>query len=382
MTPRERIVASLEHRRPDRVPLTAWIRPEVDRALAAHFGCSVGEAHQRLGIEGWGAASVEIQFPGWRERAVDRLPGDFPYANRPVVLHDADTFEDEWGVWQRVGRDRRYVEWVSGPWQDLDDPAAAVFPGVDRLRVPADLAQRVAAQQAAEKFVVGGFGAAFKYVWHLRGLEQTLMDYVANRPFLEAVYDQVYGLLTAMACHLASAGVDMISIVGDISMQDRLMMSPRGWREIDKPRLRYLIGQARRIKPDLHWFIHSDGNYESILPDLLELGFDVLNPIQPECMDPFRLKQQYGRQVTLHGTGSIQRTLPLGTPEDCRREVLDRLRFLAWNGGLVLMPSNVIQADTPLENVLAWFETARDYDLSQLPDEEPDWSAAPPAVRV
>ncbi len=382
MTPRERILASLARRRPDRVPLTVWARPEVGRALGERFGCPPGEVWGRLGVEGWGGVGIGFTFPDWPPAETTRLEGDFPYAGQDVVLVGPDTFQDRWGVIRRIGADRRYVEWVSGPLQDAVEPREAWFPGEDRLADPGDLPQRVAEQKARDLFVTGGLGMPFKMVWELRGLSQTLMDYAGNRPFLEAMYDQVYGISTEIARRYAAAGVDMIGLTGDISMQDRLLMSPRSWREVDKPRLKYLCDEARRIKPDLHFFIHSDGNYEAIIPDLIELGFDVLNPIQPECMNPYALKRRYGDRVTLHGTGSIQRTLPFGSVADCRREVTDRLTWCGWNGGLVLMPSNVIQADTPLDNVIAWFETAREFDLSRLPDEPPDYDHAPPPLYV
>ena len=204
----------------------------------------------------------------------------------------------------------------------------------------------------------------FKTAWELRGLEQTLVDYLLHRDFLEELYDRIFALNTEMCRQLATAGVDMITVVGDISMQDRLMMHPQSWREVDKPRLAFMIAESRRIKPDVHFFIHSDGDLREILPDLIEIGFDVINPVQPECMDPAELKLLYGDQITLHGTGSIQQTLPFGSVVDVRREVEHRIETCGYNGGLVLQPSNVIPYDTPLENVIAFFETARDYDLS------------------
>lgn len=378
MTPRERIVATFNHQRPDRVPISVWARPEITRAVAEKLQCEPAEVWSKLGVEGWGGIGLGFSWPGWKERATTRLKGDFPYSGSLVVLHDDDHFEDEWGTIQRIGADRKYVEWVSGRLVNAESPADAWFPGEDQIADPGTLAERVEDQQSRDLYVIGGLGMPFKHLWHLRGLQNALMDYAGNRPFLEAMYDKIYGVSTEMARRYAKAGVDMISFVGDISMQDRLMMSPRAWREVDKPRMRYLIEEARRIKPDVLFFIHSDGNYESIIPDLLEIGFTVLNPIQPECMDPVKLKRLYGSQATLHGTGSIQQTLPFGTPNDCRAEVLHRLKYCGYDGGLVLMPSNVIQPDTPPENVIAWFETARDFELSSLPDEAPDLEHAEP----
>ena len=144
-------------------------------------------------------------------------------------------------------------------------------------------------------------------------------------------------------------------------MQDRLIMGPDRWREIDKPRLAALIHTVKDIKPDIHIFIHSDGDLTAIMDDLIEIGFDIIDPIQPECMDPVEVKRKWGDKITLHGCGSLQHTLPFGSVEDVRNEVIRLIDHCGYNGGLVLRPSNTIGFDCPVENVVAFFGTARDY---------------------
>jgi len=96
---------------------------------------------------------------------------------------------------------------------------------------------------------------------------------------------------------------------------------------------------------------------------LVEIGISVLNPIQPECMEPAEVKRRWGDRITLHGCISLQRTLPFGSPDDVRREVEDLIRTCGMDGGLILMPSNVIQPDTSVENIIACYHAARDFDL-------------------
>jgi uroporphyrinogen decarboxylase len=178
-------------------------------------------------------------------------------------------------------------------------------------------------------------------------MENVLADYLINRELLEYIYDKLYALYKGMALRMAKAGVDMISITGDIAMQDRIIMGPRPWREVDKPKLANLISECRKIKPDLFFFIHSDGNVWDLMDDFIEIGFNVINPIQPECMDPVE----------------VQKTLPFGSPDDVRKEVENLIKNCGYNGGLVVFPSNVIQPDTPLENIITCFQTARDFLL-------------------
>jgi uroporphyrinogen decarboxylase len=127
-----------------------------------------------------------------------------------------------------------------------------------------------------------------------------------------------------------------------------------------------MIAEIKRVRRDVSIYFHSDGNVEAIIPDLIEVGVEILNPIQPECTDPAMVKRLYGDRITLWGTGSLQRTLPFGTEADVRQEVRDTIRACAANGGLVLMPSNVVGFDVPLKNLLAYYEEARSFDLKTL----------------
>jgi uroporphyrinogen decarboxylase len=153
----------------------------------------------------------------------------------------------------------------------------------------------------------------------------------------------------------------MIKVVGDVAMQDRIIMGPKPWREVDKPRWAKLIAACRAANPAIRFFFHSDGKLTDLVDDLVDVGFTVINPIQPECMDPVMVKKRWGSRITLHGCISIQKTLPFGTVADVRNEVEALIRECGRDGGLVLMPSNVIQPDTALENIIACYHAARNF---------------------
>ncbi len=113
-------------------------------------------------------------------------------------------------------------------------------------------------------------------------------------------------------------------------------------------------------------FIHSDGDVFEVIDDLVEIGFDVVNPIQPECMDPAEIKKRWGDKITMCGGLSLQRTLPGGTPAEVREEVLDLIRKCGYDGGLIVAPSNSVQPDVPVENILACYGAIRDLDPASL----------------
>lgn len=368
MSPRERILTAMSHQMPDRVPLHYWGRIDVDRTLRKYLHAkNWQDVARRLGFYGTAPVGVGIRFPKWEART-DKVAkkGDFPGAGTPYVWLDDCTFENEWGTVHRIGSGGRYLEYVRGPLQNAEDPDEYDYPTPDRIVDEPDLPKRIADLKAQGLFVRGGVENLYKTTWQLRGMEQTLMDYLINRDFKEKLYDKICPLQEEICRRLVSAGIDMFEIGGDISMHDRIIMGAQTWREVDKPRIARLIAVAKSINPDVHIFIHSDGNLIELMDDLIEIGFDVINPIQPECMEPAMVKRRWGDKITLHGCGSLQKVLPFGTVDDVRKHVTYLIENCGRNGGLVLGPSNNLQPDVPMENIVAFYDTALQYDLSKL----------------
>ncbi len=361
---RERILATFNHQRPDRIPTMLAARVEINRELVKHYGVdTIGEVAEILGADGWGRVGVGIDFSEFASKTNGKLEGDCPYAGGDYIFHADDVFEDEWGVVRKVGSDGKYVEWVSGPLVDAEDPDEWDFPTVDRLIDDPDLADKVARLKADDFIVDSGATMPYKTAWELRGMENLLADYLLNPEFVEKLYDKIFALYGEILARTAAAGVDTLGFGGDIAMQDRIIMGPDAWRRIDKPRLAAAIKRCRDINPDVHVKIHSDGDLWAIMDDLIEIGFDIIDPIQPECMDPVEVKRRYGDRIVLHGCGSLQQTLPFGTVDDVRDEVVGLIENCGQDGGLVIRASNAIGFDVPVENVVAFFETARDYTL-------------------
>ena len=368
MTSRERLLTAMRHELPDRTPTALIMRGEAQRAMMAHFGVSeFDEVLQILGIEDYRDIDFDIHFTGFAQKVNGRLEGDCPFTGRELYFHDERTFEDGWGVVRRVGRDGKYVEWIDGPLAHVNDPEDYDFPGIDCIGDEPKLSRKVESYKEQGFLVRYIAPNPYKIGWYLRGMENLLADYLVNRPFVEKLYQKIYVLYGEMLRRATAAGVDMIGIEGDIAMQDRIIMGPSCWREVDKPLVGAAIASCKEINPDVHVFIHSDGDLRTVMPDLIEVGFDVIDSIQPECMDPVELKRDYGDRITLHGCGSLQATLPFGSPSECRQEVTTLIEGCGYDGGLILKPSNMVGWDVPIENIIAWYEAARDYDLAGLP---------------
>ena len=143
-------------------------------------------------------------------------------------------------------------------------------------------------------------------------------------------------------------------------------MSPKHWRRYLKPRMANFIAELKAINPEVKVAYHSDGFIYPILPELIEIGLDILNPVQPASMDPAQIKKDFGQKLCFWGSIDEQHTLPFGKPEDVRAEVLTRLRTIGENGGLILGPTHHVQLDTPIENFWALIETVTQTKYADL----------------
>jgi uroporphyrinogen decarboxylase len=164
-----------------------------------------------------------------------------------------------------------------------------------------------------------------------------------------------------MAVQSAQAGVDAIGTGDDVGTQRGMLMSPDTWRRWLKPRWAKVIAAAKAVKPDLLVTYHSDGDISTIIPELAEIGIDVLNPVQPECLDVAEVKRLYGDRLAFFGGMGIQTTMPFGTPEDVRAEVHRLIRILGAGGGFLIAPTHVLEPEVPWENIRAFFDAVEEY---------------------
>jgi uroporphyrinogen decarboxylase len=351
MTTRERVEACLEHRDPDRVPLDGIFRPEVWSKLKRHFGSESEDAiRDNLGIDFKVVVMDESEeFLSTAELAPDgtmlKPCGDGVY-------------ETEWGVRRRFHENSNYYGYAFCPLADESNLNTYRVPD---LNAPGrfDRAAEQIKESKRDHFIRADVTTLFRHGWDLRGLEQWYEDLLLNPRFVEKLSDMLLEFKLEQVRRFAEMGVDILGLVGDISMKDNLMMPPDVWRRFFKSREIRLVeeGKKRGIR---YFYFHSDGNLMPVMADLAEMGFNIVNPIQPECMDPEEVKRLFGERITLHGTISSQKTMPFGSVEDVRAEVRSRIEKLGSDGGLVLAPNNVVQYDVPLENLLAMYETARE----------------------
>lgn len=210
---------------------------------------------------------------------------------------------------------------------------------------------------------VAAFMDIFESSWYLRGLEEMLVDFYINQEFAQAILDRVTDFKVELAKKWAAAGIDILVTADDVGTQKGLMFSPDLYREWLKPRLQRVIAAAKSVNPDILIFYHSCGDISEIIPDLIQAGVEILNPLQPECMDPVSIIKQYGKELSFWGGIGTQNTMPFGTSQEVKSKCRELLQAVEGNGGLVLAPTHLLEPEVPLENVDALVQSALEYNL-------------------
>jgi uroporphyrinogen decarboxylase len=268
-----------------------------------------------------------------------------------------DLITDEWGCQWDTTQDLLYR---SGPLKEWEDLETYVFP--DPL-APGYLdytAGLLKAGYGKDHIVTAyHFCTLFERAYILRGFENFLMDLMAEEDQAAVLLDRITGFHVALAKRYVELGVNCGRTVDDYGMQTSMLIAPDLWRRLFKPRLARIFAVYRNAGlPVIH---HSCGNIMEIVPDLIEIGMNVLNPIQPKALDLKALAAKYGDKVTFFGGICNQEVLPLGSPEDIDRNVGEITAILGAKGRYVIAPSNGIGADVPPENVAAFFAAAEKY---------------------
>lgn len=348
VNPRERLLTTLERKTPDRVPKDLRLSPFLLNTFRKETGAEDPNDYFALEMR-----RVECR-PTQKETDFTEYLPELP----------PETTIDEWGVARAPGSMHHFVRRISPlthitqvheideyPFPDLD--AEYRYQGL--ASEVTHLKQRGLGVMAELDFTV------FDRAWQIRGMQEFLVDLLQNPDLAGVLCDKIETICTHMVENYVAAGVDIIVFGEDVGGQNGMLIHPNTWREWFKPRLANLIRTAKSVNPDVFIFFHSDGDIEPIIPELIEVGVEILNPVQPECMDPTKIKNEYGDRLAFWGTIGTQSVMPFGTPEDVRRNVRERIETVGRGGGLVLAPSHTLEPEVPWENVLAFVEAVNEF---------------------
>jgi uroporphyrinogen decarboxylase len=346
MTKRERFLAFADFEPVDRIPRRATYIPELQRTLAEFLG---EDPVTRFDMDAGHGRSL-------RAPAGCKAP-DYSSYHRDYVGRPGFSI-DENGCGHLGHGYHHFTEYISPLRNASSFSELEEYPYPDKTGwFDDDLRAAGEAAHADGDFAWVFAGHIYESAWQVRGYEEFLVDLLTRRDWAEFILDKFCANSAAVAVAAARAGYDCLKTGDDVANQNSMMFHPDLWREVMKPRWARVIAAARAFKPDIHVWYHSDGNVLDILDDLVEIGVTILNPVQPECMDPLQVRKRMGSRLAFDGCVGTQTTFPFGTPAEMR----DAVRNLAvsmngLNGGLMLSPTHVLEPDIPPANVVAFFE--------------------------
>jgi len=324
MTPRERVLMAMAHHETDIVPYLIPIDPDPAARLDEHYGSNEWRSRVTNHI---GTCGVD-----W---AGDRVEGD--------------TYTDLFGTTWLQGNIFHTVD------VPLKEPTLTGYELPELLGEEELERNRAWAEAHADLFKVANMGLMFfERAWALRGMENLLMDFVDQPKFIEELFDRLMEMHFSLVEKLATLPIESIGFGDDVGGQKGLIMGVTHWRRVLKPRLKLMYEHAHKHGKYVH--IHACGDMAPIIEDLIEIGVDIYNPLQPEPQDIYAMKREYGRYITFEGGIGTQALLPHGTPEGIRTEVRRLKVELGKRGGFIISPTKPILPDVPTENAAACVE--------------------------
>jgi len=359
MSPKERVLKAIRHEKTDRMPIFATLTPQVAQKLAREFGIS-----KSLPLDS-PLSSARISHNEILTRLGNDAVGIGACAPKdsPTQVKNDGSLVDEWGIkYKKVGLYNEIVEHPLSEVETVGDLDKYKFPD-PFAKGRFDCAKETVSKYSDNYAIVGDLECTmFELSWYLVGLNKFLIDLSLNREYTFELLDRVMEINIKIGKQLIELGADIIWTGDDFGTQKGMMISPELWRRVFKPRFKKVFTELKKFNPDIKIAYHSCGSIVPIIPDLIEIGLDILNPIQPRAagMDPRILKERYGNELTFFGGIDEQQVLPFGTPEDVKREVRQKIAILGKGGGYIVAPAHNIQPDTPVENIYAIYKAVRE----------------------
>ena len=348
MTKRERVRTAMSRQVPDRVPKAAGFTPTIQRKFEEATGQKNPGQYFDYDVAGVGFKGPEVT-QDWSAYYPQGMPEGTSFSEHGTA-HKPGTFEHFWQHDYPLRSAMQLSQYEEFPWPDITPEYRH-----------AHLEEQVRQLHSDGWYVQGGVGHIWETAWQITSMENLMMFFIEKPDIADLVLSRLAADAEFKARRFAQAGCDSILCGDDVGMQHKLMMHPDMWRQWLKPLWARVWRTVRETNPDVQIFYHSDGNIEDIIPDLIEIGLDILNPVQPECMDPDRLKAQYGDRLAFWGCVGTQTSFPFGTPEEMRETVKHLIQTVGQGGGLFLAPTHVLEPEVPWENIEAFFEAVDKY---------------------
>jgi uroporphyrinogen decarboxylase len=364
MTSRERVFAALAHRRPDRVPIDYQAKAEVTRRLAVHLGLPTEEPEAERAL----LDRLGCDFYYLSARDISQNETALPLYHGPAQPTNESERVCPFGIRFRraVGADKFGAdEAIRGPLEDASSAAEVLAHAWPRPQWWDPEPLLAECERFADKVIVGGlWSGIFGDCYRMHGFTNFLLNMAVNPEMIKALIGRMtdfYLELNERFFSRLKGRQDIFFMGNDFGTQGGMLFSPDMWDEFFRESYRRLIAHARGH--GLKVMVHSCGAIEPLIGRFIELGVDIIDPVQTTAarMQAAGLKRHYGASLTFHGAIDTQSVLPRGTPEEVRRHCRETIETFGRDGGYIFVSCNSLQSDTPLENIDAMYAAAREH---------------------
>jgi uroporphyrinogen decarboxylase len=350
MNSKERVLTAINHEEPDKVPIDAWLAPEVSDAVIKLLNIDISKD---------------------RFAMAKTLGHDILYTNIGFCDGFNSIYKEERKIGENLYQDKFGIKWKKktqeyGNYCEFAEHLLANIKNYDNFKWPdplesskyeIDMYKNLIERDGKEYAIMGGVACTMlEASWYLRGLENFMMDMIANKDFVIELLDKTMNYSLTISKKLVEMGVDIIWWGDDIAVERGPLMDPKLYRELIKPKYAYMVREVKKINKDIKVAFHTDGKIDWALDDIVETGIDILNPPQPKVNDAAVIKKKYGKKLTFWGNVDTKDVMSKGSCYDVVEEVKNVIRTLASGGGLILCSNHTIQATARvLDNTIAFY---------------------------
>jgi uroporphyrinogen decarboxylase len=362
MNSRERILTTLNHEEPDKVPIDSWITPETAEILIK--GLNLDLSNDPFALSKALGNDLLYQSIGFCDGYSSTL--------KPERQIGPNLFQDQFGIkWKQHSQQfGSYCEFVEHPLADIKN--------YDTYKLPDPLAahkeeiavyEKLIKNEGKEYAILGGCACTmFEASWYLRGLENFLTDLYLNRDFAIELLDITMDYSLKLSKKLVQMGVDIIWWGDDVAHERGPYIDPKIFRELIKPRYAHMVSEIKKVNKDIKIAFHCDGKIDWVIEDFIELGFDILNPLQSDVNNSEEIKKKYGKKLSFWGNVDTRRVLNIKTFKEVAEAVRRTIEILSPGGGHILCTNHTIQAgERAVDNTIGYYMAAnhfRNYPLN------------------
>lgn len=357
MNSRERFLLTVKREIPDRPPVFATFTPQVARKMSEHVKISYEEPIDSMLSTRASHMDLLVKLGNDAVGIAACAPTNFPTKTLENGL-----IENEWGmVFKPLGLYNEFYKFPLANAETKKDIEEFKFPNF-KAEGRWDQAKKTITKYGKTHGIIADLETTlFETAWYLVGLEKFLMDLMMEAEYINPLLDKIQEIHTYYGKKMIELGADVLWCGDDFGTQQSQIMDMETFRKYFKPRIKEMFAEYKKVNPDIKLAWHSCGAFRPFIPEFLEIGLDIVNPLQPLAadMEPRSLKDEFGSDLTFFGGICVQDLLPNKSPEEIKTEIQQRKKIFGKNGGYITAPAHNIQDDTSIENILAFFEASK-----------------------